>query len=217
MPRPRALTAPEASSTLTRPGGLLMRKHFLSWMIAAAVVSSVSLPAAAQTLPRTPDGKPDLSGIWQAVNTAAWDIQAHPAQPGVPGGPWRRRRQRDSVHAGGGGKEAGELCEPRHARPREQVLAAGRASGHLHALSVPDRPDPGPGVDPVPVRAHGAEHLHEHAAPEGPDRVVDGGLTRTLGGRHAGRGRGALQRSDVVRPGRAITTARNCTSSSATR
>ena len=27
-----------------------------------------------------------MSGIWQAVNTAAWDIQAHPAQPGVPAG-----------------------------------------------------------------------------------------------------------------------------------
>src|SRR5512132_711920 len=36
--------------------------------------------------PRTPDGKPDLSGIWQVMNTAAWDIQDHSAQKGVPGG-----------------------------------------------------------------------------------------------------------------------------------
>jgi len=28
-----------------------------------------------------------LSGIWQAMNTAAWDIQDHAAQKGVPGGP----------------------------------------------------------------------------------------------------------------------------------
>jgi hypothetical protein len=36
---------------------------------------------------RTADGKPDLSGIWQVMNTAAWDIQAHNAQKGVPAGP----------------------------------------------------------------------------------------------------------------------------------
>ena len=32
--------------------------------------------------PRTPGGKPDLNGIWQAMNTANWDIQAHSAAPG---------------------------------------------------------------------------------------------------------------------------------------
>lgn len=34
--------------------------------------------------PRTRDGKTDLNGIWQAVNTAQWDIQGHAAQPGPP-------------------------------------------------------------------------------------------------------------------------------------
>jgi hypothetical protein len=32
--------------------------------------------------PRTPDGKPDLSGIWQAVSTANWDLEDHPARQG---------------------------------------------------------------------------------------------------------------------------------------
>jgi hypothetical protein len=31
---------------------------------------------------RTPDGKPDLNGIWQAANTANWDIQDHAARMG---------------------------------------------------------------------------------------------------------------------------------------
>ena len=32
--------------------------------------------------PRAPDGRPNLSGIWQAINTAEYDIQAHDAKPG---------------------------------------------------------------------------------------------------------------------------------------
>ncbi len=32
--------------------------------------------------PRTADGKPNLNGIWQAMNTAHWNIEAHPAGPG---------------------------------------------------------------------------------------------------------------------------------------
>src|ERR1041384_3493343 len=42
--------------------------------------------ARAQAIPRTTDGKPDLSGIWQVMNTAQWDIQDHSAQKGVPAG-----------------------------------------------------------------------------------------------------------------------------------
>jgi hypothetical protein len=30
------------------------------------------------------DGRPDLNGIWQAVNTANWDLLAHAARPGPP-------------------------------------------------------------------------------------------------------------------------------------
>jgi hypothetical protein len=30
-----------------------------------------------------PDGKPNLTGLWQALGTAYWDIQDHPAQPGL--------------------------------------------------------------------------------------------------------------------------------------
>ena len=47
---------------------------------------SATIPVTAQTptgpFTRTPDGKPNLSGIWQAVNTANWDLQAHAAKMG---------------------------------------------------------------------------------------------------------------------------------------
>jgi hypothetical protein len=46
---------------------------------------------------RMPDGKPNLNGIWQALNTANWDLLDHAARPGLvvalgamgaePGGP----------------------------------------------------------------------------------------------------------------------------------
>jgi hypothetical protein len=38
--------------------------------------------AQAYKAPRTADGKPDLNGIWEALNTANWDIQDHAARAG---------------------------------------------------------------------------------------------------------------------------------------
>ena len=38
------------------------------------------------TPPRTRDGHPDLQGVWQVLNTAAWDLEDHSATLGVPAG-----------------------------------------------------------------------------------------------------------------------------------
>ena len=40
-------------------------------------------PASTYRAPRTPDGKPDLNGIWQTTNEANWDIEPHMAKPAL--------------------------------------------------------------------------------------------------------------------------------------
>jgi len=39
-------------------------------------------PARQQVGGRTEDGKPNLNGVWQALTSANWDIEAHQAEPG---------------------------------------------------------------------------------------------------------------------------------------
>jgi hypothetical protein len=49
-----------------------------------AVLALGAGPAAAQEVARAFDGNPDLNGVWQAIGTAHWDIQDHPASAGPP-------------------------------------------------------------------------------------------------------------------------------------
>jgi len=81
-----------------------MRILFKGWAIATgatvAVLCLATTPVSGQPANRVlrmPDGKPNLNGIWQSLNTANWDLQAHAARPGLvvalgavgaePGGP----------------------------------------------------------------------------------------------------------------------------------
>ena len=55
--------------------------------VAAALVLVFPIPTSAQEdgIPRMADGRPDLRGVWQALNTAVWNIQDHPAELGILG------------------------------------------------------------------------------------------------------------------------------------
>ncbi|PYQ73295.1 MAG: hypothetical protein DMG01_22890, partial [Acidobacteria bacterium] len=50
---------------------------------AAAIPLAGQGPTAAYRAPRTPDGKPDLNGMWQALNEANYDIEMHMARPAL--------------------------------------------------------------------------------------------------------------------------------------
>jgi hypothetical protein len=84
--------------------GVQMRLGIAGVLVAAALIAPTLGPFTPPVVeaqgqfrpPRAKDGKVDLNGIWQAMNTAHWDIQTHEARMGpvvalgaafsVPGG-----------------------------------------------------------------------------------------------------------------------------------
>src|SRR2546426_9832819 len=55
-------------------------KHLLC--LCVFVLTTLTAQAQTYRAPRASDGKPNLSGIWQALNEAYWDIEGHAAAPG---------------------------------------------------------------------------------------------------------------------------------------
>jgi hypothetical protein len=59
----------------------MARRFGISIILAALAIPAFGQAQAAR-IPRMPDGKPNLTGLWQALGTANWDIRDHSAQPG---------------------------------------------------------------------------------------------------------------------------------------
>ena len=96
-----------------------MRNWLRSALIVSVTATALAQAPAIFRAPRTADGKPDLNGVWQALNTANWNIQDHAAEPGpvaalgaafsIPGGqgvvegneipyqPWAAKKKQENA------------------------------------------------------------------------------------------------------------------------
>jgi hypothetical protein len=82
-------------------------------------VPSAGQPPEPYKASRAADGKPDLNGIWQALNTANWDIQDHAARTG----PVVALGAAFSIPAGNGVVEGNELPYLPEAAAKKRINA----------------------------------------------------------------------------------------------
>jgi hypothetical protein len=90
-----------------------MRIHCLTVLFAIGILMAglgTIAPAWGQRAPgsrapRSVDGHPDLSGVWQSLDTANWDLQDH----GTYGGPYFQTGSLGAVPSGRGVVEGGDI------------------------------------------------------------------------------------------------------------
>lgn len=58
-----------------------MRPRWFGVVLIPLCAAGLHAQNAASRIPRMANGKPNLNGIWQAMSTAHWDLEDHPAQP----------------------------------------------------------------------------------------------------------------------------------------
>ena len=188
-------------------------------------IGVVPLAGQAYRAPRGPDGKPDLNGIWQALNEANYDLEGHMARPAmalrpgpygpVPAAAVLALGAVGAVPPGVGVVEGGEIPY------KPEALATKKQNQEDWLNRDPEIKCYLPGVPratymPYPFQilqsASAMTFVYEYAgavrniylkeprARSG--RLVDGPVRRTLGGRNPGGQRHRYERSDVVRPRR---------------
>jgi hypothetical protein len=71
----------------------ILRRMAQTMLAGVALIALASTPGHVQAqdtvankVPRTADGKPDLSGYWQVLTSANWNVQDHRAEKGIPAG-----------------------------------------------------------------------------------------------------------------------------------
>jgi len=104
-------------------------------LVAAATSAwSQTAPARPTGIPRLPGGKPDFNGIWQALNSANYDVERHIARPSmmlrqgphsmIPAVPMLRLGAVGSVPGGMGIVEGGKIpYKPEAQKKREENQA----------------------------------------------------------------------------------------------
>ena len=89
---------------------------------AADVFAQTPAQTPAYRAPRTKDGKPNLNGIWQAVNEANWDLEGH----GAAQGPFWQLGAEFSVPPGMGVVEGGPIPYKPEALQKKKANFANR-------------------------------------------------------------------------------------------
>ena len=141
---------------------LLKASLIVSTTFVIMIVVLLSRPLSSQTpavykAPRTSDGKPNLSGIWQAINTANWDLQDHAARQGpltalgasfsVPGGLGVVEGNEIPVQARGAGQEERERSRTgSSSTPRSSATCPGvpRATYMPYPFQIVQTPEDDP-------------------------------------------------------------------------
>ena len=148
------------------------------------LVQAVYVQTSESDLPRLEDGRPNLNGIWQALNSANYDIERHLARPAMelregPHGPLPSVALLAlgavaAVPAGMGVVDGGNIPYTPEALslkqenradwlerdPEIKMLSAWRASRDLHAVSVPNYLNARPHGHQLRVCSCGSHHLY---------------------------------------------------------